>query len=257
MPLAAPAGAACDPRGVLGFEEIDRQVTPMGEISLRRRDDPVLRAEVYEVKLDDEHLMSTAFTAAEEALGHLGVDAAQGDHLDVAVGGLGLGYTAQAVLEHERVRSLEVVEVLEAVIGWHHDQLVPAAAGLVSDPRCRLVHDDFFAAFARDPDGSAPPHRFHAVLLDVDHSPRNLLHEAHGALYRPDGLQRLAAHLHPGGCFGLWSDDPPDDELVADLEAVFATCEAHVVTFPNPYVGGESSNTVYVACTSADPTTDD
>jgi spermidine synthase len=34
--------------------------------------------------------------------------------LDVVVGGLGLGYTAQAVLEHEAVKSLVIVEALAA-----------------------------------------------------------------------------------------------------------------------------------------------
>ncbi|GGW82937.1 hypothetical protein GCM10010320_76080 [Streptomyces caelestis] len=36
------------------FEEIGRQPTPMGEISLRRRRHPVSDNEVYEVKLGDE-----------------------------------------------------------------------------------------------------------------------------------------------------------------------------------------------------------
>lgn len=45
--------------------------------------------------------------------------------LDVVVGGLGLGYTAQAVLEHQSVKSLIVVEALEAVINWHETALLP------------------------------------------------------------------------------------------------------------------------------------
>ena len=27
------------------------------------------------------------------------------------------------------------------------------------------------------------------------------------------GLRQLAAKLHPGGIFALWSDDPPDDDV--------------------------------------------
>ncbi|MFC7265869.1 spermidine synthase, partial [Streptomyces lutosisoli] len=41
------------------FEEIDWRATPMGEISLRRRRDPVSGEDVYEVKLGDEYLMSS------------------------------------------------------------------------------------------------------------------------------------------------------------------------------------------------------
>ena len=57
------------------FEEIDHQPTPMGDISLRRRLEPTLLVDVYEVKLGDEFLMSSLFTATEEALARLGLAA--------------------------------------------------------------------------------------------------------------------------------------------------------------------------------------
>ena len=47
------------------FKELDRRRTPIGEISLRRRLEPSLLVDVYEVKLGDEFLMSSLFTAAE------------------------------------------------------------------------------------------------------------------------------------------------------------------------------------------------
>ena len=55
------------------FEELDWRPTPMGDISLRRRRDPVSGDEVYEVKLGDEFLMSSLFTAGEIALTRLGL----------------------------------------------------------------------------------------------------------------------------------------------------------------------------------------
>jgi hypothetical protein len=39
------------------FEELDWQNSPLGEISLRRRLEPSLEVDVYEVKLGDEFLM--------------------------------------------------------------------------------------------------------------------------------------------------------------------------------------------------------
>src|SRR3954466_7755354 len=92
------------------FEEIDRRSTPMGEISVRRRLEPTLQVEVYEVKLGDEFLMSSLFTVAEIELAKLGLAELAGTNLDVVVGGLGLGYTARSALEDPRVRSLHVVE---------------------------------------------------------------------------------------------------------------------------------------------------
>src|SRR3954469_9306375 len=105
----------------------------MGEISLRRRRDPLLGIDVYEVKLGDEFLMSSVFTVAEIALATLGLAAVDGDRLHVVGGGLGLGYTAPAVLADSRVQSLGVVEALTEVIGWHERGLLPHAELLTAD----------------------------------------------------------------------------------------------------------------------------
>lgn len=235
----------------LRFEELDWRPTPMGEISLRRRREPASGADVYEVKLGDEFLMSSLFTAGEIALARLGLAAHPGeDGLDVVVGGLGLGHTAEAVLRDARVRSLTVVEALGAVIDWHERRLVPLGDRLTSDPRCRLVEGDFFARAQDTAEGLAPEaglRRFHAVLVDIDHTPDHHLHPSHADFYGLSGLRALAGRLHPGGVFALWSDNPPDERFTALLGEVFTEPAAHVVTFDNPLSGGTSSNTVYVA----------
>jgi spermidine synthase len=237
----------------LRFEELAWRETSMGEISLRRRLDPVLKTEVYEVKLGDEFLMSSLFTVAEVELAKLGLAELDGSGLDVVVGGLGLGYTARTVLDDDRVRSLVVVDALEEVIAWHSEGLLPFAGAVATDPRSRLVHGDFFAMTA-DPlgyDPANPGRPVHAVLLDVDHSPRHLLHPRHAPFYTADGLRLLAGHLHPGGVFALWSNDPPEDAFLQVLGEVFATARAEVVAFDNPLQGRKSTNTVYVARTAA------
>jgi len=233
------------------FEEIDRRRTPMGEISVRRRLEPTLQIDVYEVKLGDEFLMSSLFTVAEVALARLALAELPGPDLDVVVGGLGLGYTARAVLEDPRVRSLHVIEALGEVIEWHQRHLLPLAGELTSDPRCELRNGDFFAMVAGSSGSDPHPRgRYHAVLVDIDHTPRHVLHPRHAPFYTPAGLRPLADRLHPGGVYALWSDDPPDSDYIAVVEEVFASCTAHVVTFPNFYTGGEGANTVYVATLS-------
>lgn len=47
------------------FEELDHQPTPMGDLVLRRRLEPTLQVDIFEVKLGEESLMSSLFTAAE------------------------------------------------------------------------------------------------------------------------------------------------------------------------------------------------
>lgn len=237
------------------FEELDYRQTPLGALVLRRRTLLSLDGlEVYEVILGEDHLMSSLFTTVEIALARLGLAVATtafpGQPLDVAVGGLGLGYTALAALQEPAVGALWVVDYLQPVIEWHQAGLVPLGKEITADPRCRLVHGDFFALALADDEGFDPEdanRKFHAVLLDIDHSPSNLLHERHAAFYQPAGLAKLASKLHPGGVFALWSDDPPDDAFIGSLRQCFADCEAHVVSFHNPLLECDSASTVYVS----------
>jgi len=233
------------------FEELDYQETPLGDISLRRRSEPRLGGQMlYEVKLGDEFLMSSLFTEAEIQLAKLALSELTDAGLDVVVGGLGLGYTAVAALENPSVRSLIVVEVMAPVIDWHRRGLVPLGEKLVSDPRCTLVHADFFDVASSSGTGfdrSDAKRLVHAVLLDIDHSPSHWLNPGNSTFYTRQGLRDLAERLHPGGVFGLWSNDPPDADFTRLLDSVFQSSEFHLVTFPNPYKGGESSNTVYLA----------
>jgi spermidine synthase len=235
------------------FEELDYQKTPLGDISLRRRSEPVLDGEIlYEVKLNDEFLMSSLFTEAEIQLSRLGLAALKQhghkNELDIVVGGLGLGYTAVTVLEDPSVKSLRVIDVMAPVINWHQKGFVPLGEKLTCDPRCTLVHADFFEV-ATSSDGfdpTEPARLVHAVLLDIDHSPRHWLNSGNSTFYTKSALAKMADKLHPGGIFGLWSNDPPEKEFTDLLESVFQSSESHVVTFPNPYTNGESTNTVYL-----------
>ncbi|WP_315837149.1 spermidine synthase [Bradyrhizobium prioriisuperbiae] len=237
----------------LYFEELDYRPTPIGALSLRRRRNLSLDVDVFEIKLGDEYLMSSLFTASEIALARLGLAKLAGAELDVVVGGLGLGYTAQAVLEHPSVKSLTVIEALDAVIDWHQSALLPLGPGLTADPRCRLVHGDFFAlAASKDGfDHAQPGRRFDAILVDIDHSPERLLDPRSTSFYQPDGLRGVAAHLHPGGIFGLWSDDAPDEAFTQRLAGVFAQAQAEPVTFYNPLQNREFTQAVYLARTAA------
>ncbi len=224
------------------IEELGHSETPIGLISLRRRYDRTVGRDVYEIKIDDEFLMSSLFTVVERELAHLALARAEGERLNVVVGGLGLGYTAVAALEDSRITRLCVVDTVAAVIDWHERDLLPDTVGLAADPRCELVQGDFFAMVA---EGELPDPPYDAVLLDVDHSPENLLHPNHGPFYTPDGLRRLAEMMSPGAVFGLWSDDPPEPTFESAMAQVFDEPGAHVVTFANPLTGGESASTVY------------
>lgn len=250
---------------VSNFAELDYRETPIGALSLRRRRDLRLGVEIIEIKLGDDFLMSSLFTASEIALARLGLaelaaaETAPGDAdgeragLDVVVGGLGLGYTAQAVLDHENVASVIVVDALEAVIDWHESGLLPLGPRLCADDRCRFVRGDFFELSASQ-SGFDPAHEgmlFDAILVDIDHSPDMLLDEGNAPFYRREGLAKLAGHLRPGGVFGLWSNEMPDAAFTRLLREVFQEARAETVTFPNPLQDKAFTQTIYLARTAS------
>jgi len=233
------------------FEELDFQLTPIGELALRRRRIPKLgELDVYEVKLGEDFLMSSLFHEAERQLSKLGLGALEKDDLDVIVGGLGLGYTAAAALEDPRVSSLVVIEYLAPVIEWHQNGLVPLGETLTSDQRCRLTHADFFA-LSQDIENSFDPlnpaKKHDAILLDIDHTPTNVLHQTNTRFYTEEGLGELARHLKPGGVFALWADGEPESSFGDRLGKVFGSAESHTIEFDNPITEDTSKGAVYVA----------
>ena len=229
------------------FEELDYRETPIGPIALRRRKLLQLDTIIYEIILGDEHLMSSLFTASEIALAHLGVGAlgAFDAPLDIVVGGLGLGYTAGAVLEHGNVGSLRVIELLPAIIDWHAQGLLPIEPPLSADKRCNVIEGDFFALAESDA-GFEDNKTYHAILIDIDHTPDWLLDARSGHFYSEDGLRRLARHLKPGGVMGLWSDAKTDEDFVARMGAVFEAAWAEPVVFHNPLQDNMFEQTVYL-----------
>ena len=239
----------------MSIEELNYQQTVLGELILRRRRSlRVNEPDIFEVKLNEEYLMSSLFHEGEEALADLALTALTGEGWDVVVGGLGLGYTAATVLNYRQVARMIVVEALAPVIDWHQRELVPNGKRLSEDARCRYYHADFFA-LARgagfDPDD--PGHAFDAILIDIDHTPDALLHAGHADFYSEEGMIRLRAFLRPGGVFGLWSNDEPDKAFLAILSRVFDRVEGHTVEFANPIQDKTAINGIYIAQVAKGP----
>jgi spermidine synthase len=231
------------------FEELDYRQTDLGELILRRR--AVLSmggAEVFEVKLDGEFLMSSLVNEAEIALATEALQLVECGACDVLVGGLGLGYTAKAALDSEKVRSVVVVEYLDGVIDWHQRHLVPLGQAITDDPRCSVIPGDFFkVVMSTSDDSPLAGRRFHAIMLDIDHSPQCLLQPGHAAFYTREGLERLAGRLERGGVFTVWSADPPEEMFLDGLRSVFADVRVRECTFHNPLLNQDDVNYIYVA----------
>jgi spermidine synthase len=216
--------------------------TPLGPLCLRRREtlsEP--RQWVTEVTLNHEFLMSSLHTDSERALATIPLNQGSGTQRRVLVGGLGLGYTADAALSCQGVNHVEVVEYLPQVIGWMRDGLTPLAERLSANEQLQVSQGDIFERLL----GVPGDQRFDAILIDIDHSPEDQLAKKHDEFYRAEGLQRAAEHLTPQGYFALWSYDEHTPLLDA-MRQVFESAEAHPVTYFNLHVHESFTDWLYV-----------
>jgi spermidine synthase len=224
------------------LEILAYETTPLGLLCLRRRE--LLSRPgtiVTEITLDHELLMSSYVTASERALAEEALARHAGRDLFVLVGGLGLGYTANEVLQSERVQHVEVVEFLPEVIGFLRDGLVPLSAELRANPRFSVHHGNVYAML-RD----APRRQWDLILIDVDHSPREQLGTGNESFYTEAGLALAKQHLERDGVLAVWSytEDSPFAEA---LRAVFTAVEAVPVTVTNDLVDEEQTDWLFLA----------
>jgi spermidine synthase len=231
------------------FKELDYQKTPLGEISLRRRKQLKLDKDIFEVILNDEHLMSNLFVSSEVALASIPLKEMRTKSPDILIGGLGLGYTAKEVLSHQHVKSLTIIEYLEPVISWHQKGILPIGKLLFEDPRCDIISSDFFKS-AFDVIGFDPNkkyRKFDGIFLDIDHAPDFHLNSNHAKFYGIEGLENIKYNLNDNGLFTLWSNNPPDNDFVELLKEVFDSARAEKVTFYNSLLEVDCTQTVYIA----------
>ncbi len=157
------------------------------------------------------------------------------------VGGLGLGYTAAETLATDRVVTVEVVELLPAVIGWLTNGLVPLADTLAADDRLTVVQGDVYARLA------GPPASTHdLILVDVDHAPDAPLDAANAAFYTDAGLRAARSHLAEDGILGVWSAAESPD-FVRALQCVFAEVRVEPVEVDNDLVGEQYTDWLFFA----------
>lgn len=230
------------------FEEIAWENTPIGELVLRKRRMHAGGEAIWEIKLNDGYLMSSLFVDGEIALADLGLAMADGDALDVVVGGLGLGYTAQAALRDPRVGRLMVVELIPQVIAWHRQRLLPLGEAVAGDARCQLIEGDFFALAVGDAgfDPAEPDRLNDAILIDIDHSTTHFIDAASAGFYSAAALTAITRKLKPGGVFALWSTDAEDATFVGALAACLVDVRVERVEFHTPYRDAPAFNLIYL-----------
>lgn len=196
-----------------GTDEIARAASERGELVLRRRYDGTL-----ELRANGVFVMDTAETSTERALATRALALVERP-AQVLVGGLGLGFTLEAVLADERVQRCTVVEIEPALAGWLRDGTVPHGPALLADPRADVVVADVAVALRQ-----SAPAAYDLVLLDVDNGPGYLVHDANAGLYEAPALTDARRAARPGGQVVVWSAAEAP-ELAATMRRVFGEVE--------------------------------
>lgn len=172
---------------------LDTAWTPQDtELSLWQREaELVIRADGFD-------LMSNRMHGSEEEMATLSRATRPGAR--VIVGGLGMGYTLRAVLDHLPPDGrVTVVELSDAVVAWNRGPLGPLAGHPLDDPRTELVMGDVSDVLEATPD------TWDAILLDVDNGPQAFTQPANARLYGVPGLNRARMALRQPGTLVVWS----------------------------------------------------
>jgi len=182
---------------MIPWELLDTRRTPNGhgELTLHRRD------QEYSIRIDRKELMNSRQHGSEEALATLAKAALAGlQSPRILVGGLGMGFTLRAALaSFPAGSSIEVAELMSAVVEWNQGPLGHLTAHPLRDPRVTLRVGDICELISTCQD------HYDAILLDVDNGPDGLTQSSNQWLYGRDGLAHIRTTLRKKGVLAVWS----------------------------------------------------
>jgi len=193
---------------------------PRGDVVLRRR--LAAGLSVDELIVNGAFAMDSSENSTESLLGELAVPSGRASR--VLVGGLGLGYTAAAILA-KKVDLLDVVEIEQCLIDWAYQGVTATLAAVASDRRVRLYAADVRLVLEGFDDGPIGP--WDAIVLDVDNGPEFLIHAGNRALYTEAGLRAAYAQLAVAGTLAIWCQGPAP-QLRTALQRIAPCVDEHL-----------------------------
>lgn len=169
------------------------------------------------LKVGGVQLMSTTASHSEQQMAELACTTLPA-RPRVLIGGLGFGFTLRRVLELCPPDAVvDVAELLPEIVDWNREYLRAVNGAHLDDPRVTIHVRDVHELLGG-------PHRYHAILLDVDNSPDPLVQKGNGRLYHRGGLLRTKGALQPRGRVVFWSANR-DKHFAESLGRVFKQVE--------------------------------
>ena len=174
---------------------------------------------LFMIRANGFELMNGFCHDSETALGTIAAGLAPAREPRILVGGLGLGYTAAALVEalgHNG--TITVAELSGAVIDWFHRHV----RATVLPNSC----DNLTIVRANIADLLMAEERYDVIVLDVDNGPEPLVTSRNATLYSAQGLKKLQTCLSADGVALLWSGfESPAFEAVAEQAGFTVRCE--------------------------------
>jgi spermidine synthase len=186
--------------------------------------------------------MSSTSTSSELLLADRGCShLANHSNPRVLIGGLGLGFTLDRVLEAIGPHgAVHVAELVPDVVTWNRKFLKEVNGRLLDDPRVEVKVADVFALLRAAVGGE----RYDAILLDVDNGPTSFVQSKNSRIYSRRGLAVIHSALRPEGRVAFWSAEAEPlfvqslQRAGFDTESVPAKANEHAKRFAHMiYVG--------------------
>jgi len=221
---------------VIPWEEIERAEVPGGEeeVILRKR------GKEFSIRVAATELMNSRIHGSEDALAELTCSRiSRKPGRSILIGGLGMGYTLAAALQHSGDDSLiTVAELIPAVIRWNRQHLGHLAGNPLADGRVFVRQEDVAETITREKS------IWDAIILDVDNGPDGLTRKVNDRLYGLSGLKNAFLALRTGGVLSIWSSGT-DEQFTSRLKQ--CRFQTEIVTVRARKPGKGARHTIWLA----------
>jgi spermidine synthase len=196
---------------------LERVATPEGSLELRQHG-----PRSFLITLGGRVLMTSEAHRSETELAERACAAiAARARPRMLLGGLGMGFTLRAALDHlPKNAHVTVVDLNPVVVGWCRGPLAVLTQDALADKRVSVIVDDV-ARVIRGVEAAS----FDAIVLDLYEGPHHANRRTLDPLYGAEALRRSAEALTSEGVLAIWSEE--SDQAFEARLAVDFRVETH------------------------------